>query len=219
MNQSENALKLVLFILLSIVAACAPKPHVGEKITRIETEKGVQLTQADNRYIMPSGKLGGSESALVSARATVDAVDHRDRKIMVRTQDGQLLTITVGPEVVNFAQIKPGDSVALDYFTAVTFEAREPTEEEKMIADKTVDLAARAPAGEKPAAAAIEGKVRILTVEAINRSKELVVLKDSQGVLTTVKAKYPENLSYIKEGDSIVVELAEAVAASIRPVS
>jgi hypothetical protein len=128
-----------------------------------------------------------------------------------------MVPLKVSPEVRNLPQVKKGDTVELDYFEAVEFEVRQPTQEERELAGLGVDLAARAARGEKPAALVAGERVDILTIESIDRRRELITLKGPEGYVT-VKAKYPQNLKVVKVGDTVVVRTSELFAARIQPL-
>ena len=67
--------------------------------------------------------------------------------------------------------------------------------------------------------ALVEQNTRIVTVESIDRSKDLLTVRSRSGDITTIKAKYPQNLSLLKTGDTIVVRIIEALAAAVVPLS
>jgi bifunctional DNA-binding transcriptional regulator/antitoxin component of YhaV-PrlF toxin-antitoxin module len=161
--------------------------------------------------------LAGEESALKKMTATVGDIHVASRTLTLKTADGRLVPLKVGKEVRNLANIKKGDIVELDYFEAIEFEVRAPTEEERQLAGIGVDLAARAAKGERPAALAAGERVDILVIESIDRKKELITLKGPQGFVT-VKAKYPQNLKVVKVGDTVVVRTSELLAARVKPI-
>jgi len=165
--------------------------------------------------VLPTGGLAGEESELKKMTATVDGVHLPSRIVTLKTNDGRMVPLKVGPEVRNLPQVKKGDTVELDYFEAVEFQVRQPTKEERELAGVGVDIAARAPKGDKPAALVAGERVDILTIESIDKKKELITLKGQEGYVT-VKAKYPQNLKVLKVGDTVVVKTSELFAARIQ---
>jgi hypothetical protein len=81
-----------------------------------------------------------------------------------------------------------------------------------------VDVAGRAPQGSKPAALVAGERVDILTIESIDKKKQLITLKSPEGYVT-VKAKYPQNLKVVKVGDTVVVKTSELFAARVKELS
>ena len=70
-----------------------------------------------------------SQESLVTATATVEAVDQTTRQVTLRDNaDGSSFTVTAGPEVRNLDQIAAGDQVQIDYYQALTVDmAGRPT--------------------------------------------------------------------------------------------
>ncbi len=209
---------LVITGLLCFVA-CTPKPKLGEETASVEVGDSASVTYTEDRRLLDNGKIAGGESILIKAQATVEQIDYVRRTAAIRTEDGRLTRLNVSKEVVNFNQIKPGDKVAVDYFVSVEFEDRKPTEEEIAMNNNAVQAMARAAKGQKPAIVGMEEGVRIVTVELIDKQKEFLIIKGTDGKLTTVKAKYPENLSYMKKGDQVVIKVTEAFAARVAPLN
>jgi len=166
---------------------------------------------------LPGGGLAGEESELKTMTAKVEGVDVKTRTLTLRTNDARLVPLKVGNEVRNLAQVDKGDTVELDYFEAVEFEVRQPTAEELELAGIGIDVAGRAAQGKKPAALVAGERVDILTIESIDKKKQLITLKSPEGYVT-VKAKYPQNLKVVKVGDTVVVKTSELFAARIKEV-
>lgn len=206
-------------IALSIaVSACSATPYTTDVVTESTTPSGLNVIQTSSRSVLPSGALAGEEAQLATMTAQVEAVNLPKRLATLKTQDGRMVSLKVGPEVKNLAQVKKGDTLELDYFESVEFEVRKPTPEELALAGIDVDVAAKAGRGEKPAAAIAAERIDVLVVESLDKKKELITLRGPQGGLVTVKAKYPQNMKVIKVGDTIVVKSSELVAASIKHV-
>jgi len=186
-------------------------------VSETTTPSGLNVIQTSSRSVLPTGGLAGEESALKKMTATVGDVHVASRTLTLKTNDGRLVPLKVGADVRNFGQIRKGDVVELDYFEAVEFEVRQPTEEERQLAGVGVDVAARAAKGERPAALAAGERVDILVIESIDRKKQLITLKGRQGFVT-VKAKYPQNLKVVKVGDTVVVRTSELFAARVKPL-
>ncbi len=57
--------------------------------------------------------------------AIVEDVDPQARHVLLRLPDGTLLTLKVGPEAKNLAQIKPGDDITAKYVEARLLDVNE----------------------------------------------------------------------------------------------
>jgi hypothetical protein len=62
--------------------------------------------------------------SLQSASATVESVESVTRLIALRTPQGERLWIVAGPEVRNFAQIRAGDTVTVNYYKAIAAQVK-----------------------------------------------------------------------------------------------
>ncbi len=208
-------LSIVSSILLTV--ACSPAPYTGTSVTQTTNESGVTLTRAETREILPSGGLAGSDSELRQLEVSVEKVNLKSRTIAIKTPDGKVSVLTVGPEVRNLAQVKAGDKVRVDYFQSVEFEVRKPTTTELAESDDTVALLGRAALGQRPAGLVAAGSTSVMTIAGIDKTNQTVTLNGSTGRIT-VKAKHPENLNYAKIGDTVVITVSELFAANVVPL-
>ena len=60
----------------------------------------------------------------VKVSATITAIDKATRDVTLKGQQGNLMTVTAGPEVKNFDKLKVGDQVDLQYIEALTLELK-----------------------------------------------------------------------------------------------
>jgi hypothetical protein len=201
----------------ALMACSGAKPHTGETVTQTEMGSGVTVTQLESRSMLSSGELAGTDAMVTKVVAKVAAVDVKSRLLTILTGDGRMVEMVAGPEVRNLAQVNPGDQVVLAIVESIDFEVREPTAEEKAMVNEAAVIAGRTPQGSSPGAFVSAGQTKILVVDSLNQDKGLVTFKDGDR-LFTVKAKYPQNLKTVKSGDTVVVTMSEAIAASIQPV-
>ena len=204
--------------LASLFGCAQPAAHVGEAVDQAQLASGVNVTTAENRYLQDNGKIAGEDSSLVEVTAKVTDINKAKRVITLKRPDGELVTLRASDEVRNFNQVKKGDNVSVRYYLSVAFEVRQPTKEELELADSTLDVATRARLGEKPGMGIASGTLRILSVASIDKSAGTITVSDSAGKVSTLKAKYPQNLSYVKAGDSVVVTLTEALATGVTEI-
>jgi hypothetical protein len=73
--------------------------------------------------------VGTAPGAAVAAQtlkitATITAIDKATRDVTLKGPEGNLVTVTAGPEVKNFGQLKVGDKVDLQYVEALTLELK-----------------------------------------------------------------------------------------------
>src|SRR5690348_3244965 len=76
-------------------------------------------------------KMSTEDEVLVSATATVQAVDVEKRELTLKGPLGNVETLTVDKSVKRLNEIKVGDEVTAKYYISVAAELREPTAAEK----------------------------------------------------------------------------------------
>jgi len=208
---------ITTFIIALALGACSATPYTGDVVTETKMPGGLNVIQTSSRSVLPNGALAGQEAELTQITATVEAINYKTRAVTLRTEADRLVSLTVSPEVQNLRQVKKGDKLTLDYFESVEFEVRQPTPEERKLAGIEVDTGASAVKGEKPAAVVAGQRIDILSVESIDRKKSLITLKGEDGYVT-VKRKYPQNIKFVKVGDTVVVKSSELFAARIKSI-
>ncbi len=200
-----------------LIAGCSATPYTGETIVESTTPQGLNVIQTSIRAKAPGSKLVGEESELQELSATVEAVNTKANTLKLKTADNRIVDLKVDPQTGSLKKVKVGDKLVLDFYEAVDFDVRKPTEKELAENGLVVDVAAVAKKGEKPAAVLATSRVDVLTIESIDQQKQLLTLRSGEGFVT-VKAKYPENLKVLKVGDTVVVTTSELFAARIKQV-
>jgi len=157
----------------------------------------------------------GTIAAAVSVSARVEAVNKATRELTLKGPKGNLETVTAGPDVRNFDQIKVGDMVVARYVEALTLTLMKDGKELRG-KDVATD-AARAKEGEKPAGI-IGRKVEVTAdVIAVDAKTQTLTLK---GPKQTVELRVPDanQFKLVKVGDQIHAVYTEALALSVEPV-
>jgi hypothetical protein len=158
-------------------------------------------------------KPGFVVGSLVSAKATVEAINAETREVTLKNEAGNTMVLVCGPEVQNFAQIKVGDVVNAEYGEAAVIVVKEA---EGTPANTQTGAVERAPLGEKPAAKAVKVTELQATVEEINYETRYVSLKGAEGrSLNFIASDEVKRLNEIKKGDQVVVRITQALAVSV----
>jgi hypothetical protein len=97
---------------------------------------------------------GGIVADSVSVTETVEAIDHHNRVLTLKDENGVLTDFKVSKEVRNLPQVKKGDQVVATYHKAIAYEVFKPGTATAGASDAMV--AKRAELGEKPAVAVKE---------------------------------------------------------------
>lgn len=153
-------------------------------------------------------------ATLITATATVDSVDMATRQVRLRADDGEVLSVTAGPEVRNLAQLEAGDVVEFNFFESVAVSMAEPGD----AGDQgTMVLAGRADEGERPGGFAIEATDLVVTLVSYDDRNFMATLRTEDGQTRRVTVP-PELRSFAAArapGSRVVISLTEAMAVSI----
>jgi hypothetical protein len=195
-------MKLLGIVVAMIVAgvstgALAQKPMTGETMTATAPGKGMAVNT-------------------VEVTAAVKAVDKAKRKVTLKAADGHEQTITAGPEVKNFNQIKVGDQVVVRYVEALTLELKKGGK--ALVARTDSEVAGGAMPGEKPAGG-VGRQVHVTAdVTAIDPATQTVTLRGPQRSVE-LKLHDPEQFKLVKVGDQVEATYTEALAISVEPTT
>jgi Cu/Ag efflux protein CusF len=154
----------------------------------------------------------GTVASAVSVSARVEAIDKAQRQLTLKGPKGNVQTVTAGPEVRNFDQIKVGDMVVARYVEALTLTLKKDGKELRGTSE-TQD-AARSKAGEKPAG--VVGRQVEVTADVIAADAKTQTLT-LKGPKQTVELRVPDPAQFklVKVGDQIQAVYTEALALSV----
>lgn len=157
-------------------------------------------------------------SETVEATATVEAIDHAAREVVLRDAQGRQMLVKVGPEVRNLAQVKKGDRVVVRLTEGFAAELVKPgTGVTGVQADTSV---ARAAPGERPAAG-VEQQIRTtVKVYDVDPYANTIEVTGPRGYNRRLKVRDPKAIAFIrglKKGDEVEVTFTEALAISVEP--
>jgi len=154
-----------------------------------------------------------AEAVVMTAEATVTAINHDTRDVTLQDSDGNTTEIVVGEEVKNLPQVEVGDVVTVEYMEAVTIEVMGPDGAEPAAAGAAA--MGTAEPGKKPAGAEVQELVVVAVIEAIDEENEQVTLKGPEGNSRTVKVRNPANLEKVAVGDKVMFTFTRALAISV----
>jgi len=149
---------------------------------------------------------------VVTATATVEAIDLEKRIVTLKRADGSVFDLIVGKEARNLPQVKVGDQVVTKYYQSILVQVTKPGAAEGTQVQETV---ARAKPGEKPGGVVAKQVTVNATVEKIDKKKMIATLKGPEGKVVDVKVRNPKNLENVNVGDQVVITYTEAVAISV----
>ncbi len=167
----------------------------------------------------PPAPTGAVISDTATVVATIESVDPQTREVVLVGQDGHRLLLKLGPEVRNFAQLRPGQRVQATYrqaFAAQIAPAGSSAPPELALA------AGRAAPGQLPAAS-VAGGVRVrVTITAVYWATNTVAFVGPRGIERSVYVGDPAMqapLRSLHPGSQVDLTYVEAVTVSVTPVA
>ena len=158
----------------------------------------------------------GAIAETVKVEATISAIDKATRAVTLKNAQGEELTVTAGPEVKNFAQMKVGDVVTVEYLRALALELRKGG---GLIVQRTEQAGgAAAKPGERPAGAVGRQVKVVADVVDLDPAKQTVKLKGPQRTVELHIAD-PEQFKRVAKGDQVEATFTEAVAIAVTPAA
>ena len=160
------------------------------------------------------GKAVIAETVKISA--TITGIDKATRDVTLKGPQGNELTVTAGPDVKNFDQLKVGDQVALQYVEALTLELKKGGGMAVAKTEKSDAVSAKK--GEAPGGAAGRQVTVVADVVALDPAKQIVTLK---GPKQTVNLKVPDPAQFknIAKGDQVQATYTQAMAVAVEPAA
>lgn len=155
------------------------------------------------------------QATSVSGTATITAIDPATRAITLRNDKGEEDTLTAGPAVKRFDELKVGQKVKVTYYESLVFQLRKPGETPD---PKSDDLAfARAKSG-LPAGAIASQQKRTVTVKSVDEKVPSITVTTDDGRVVTRTVQDRTKLANVKPGDKIDITYTQAMLVNIEPV-
>jgi hypothetical protein len=150
----------------------------------------------------------------VRATATITAIDKTTRDVTLKGPQGNLITVTAGPNVKNFDKLKVGDLVDLQYVEALTLELKKGGG--LVVGRSDVVGGAGAKPGTTPAGAIGRQVTIIADVVATDPAKQTITLKGPQQSVD-LRIPDPEQFKRVAKGDQVEAKFTQAFAVSVEP--
>lgn len=161
-----------------------------------------------------SGPGVAAAAQTMKVTATITAIDKATRDITLKGPQGDLVTVTAGPDVRNFDKLKVGDRVALQYVEALTLELKKGG---GLVVGRTEkgDVAS-AKKGERPAGAAGREVTIVADVVGVDPARQMVTLRGPNRSVD-LRIPDPEQFKRIAKGDQVEAKYMQAVAVAVEP--
>jgi hypothetical protein len=150
----------------------------------------------------------------VKVTATITAIDKATRDVTLKGPQGNLMTVTAGPDVKNFDKLKVGDSVDMQYVEALTLELKKGG---GMVVGRTEKAdKVGAQKGETPGGAVGRQVTVVADVVNVDPAKQVVTLKGPKQTVDLHIAD-PEQFKRIAKGDQVEAKYTQALAVAVDP--
>ncbi len=160
------------------------------------------------------GKVGMAQT--VKLTATITAIDATTRDVTLKGPQGNEVVVTAGPDVKNFAKMKVGDQVDVQYVEAVTLELKKGGGQ--VVARTEQNAAKGAKAGEQPAGIVGRQVTIVADVVDLDPVKQTVTLRGPKRTVT-LPVKDPEQFKRIAKGDQVEATFTQALAMAVEPAA
>jgi hypothetical protein len=147
--------------------------------------------------------------------ATVEAIDTQTREVVLSNGD-EIVTLKVGPEVHNLAQVHPGDKVRVSYGEQLAAQMAKPGSPPVTAAE----FAGRTKPGAKPGALAGRTMTARVKIVSVDKTANTVTFTGPAGHTQEVAVRDPGMQAFIAKlnpGDEVDVTYTEAIAINVTP--
>jgi Cu/Ag efflux protein CusF len=150
----------------------------------------------------------------VRLTATITAIDAATRTVTLKGPQGNEFSVVAGPDVRNFAQMKVGDKVDVQYLEALMIELRKGSTAPVSRTESAAVGAAKP--GALPAGMAGRQVTVTAEVVAVDPARQVVTLRGPQRTVE-VKVKDPAQFKLVAKGDRVEATYTQAVAIAVGP--
>lgn len=158
----------------------------------------------------------GGVAEVVKLTAAITAIDKASRDVTLKGPQGNEVTLTAGPEVKNFDQMKVGDQVNVEYVQALTLELKKGGG--LVVARTEQKGGAAAKPGDKPAGAAGRQVTIVADVIGTDPAKQTITLKGPKQTVD-MRIPDPEQFKRIAKGDQVEATYTQALAIAVTPAA
>ena len=150
-------------------------------------------------------------SQMKTETAVVEAIDAPTRTVTLKKPDGTYATITAGPDIKRFDEIKVGDKVNARYYENVVIRVKQPGESEVVSGVKgTTGSEQVLPGGTRAKQVTVTA-----TITAIDPNAPSITFTGPNGWAYSSKVQDTAALAKVKVGDKVDIVWTEAVLVSV----
>jgi hypothetical protein len=193
---------------IAVGASPATAPVLAQATTPAAKPKA---PEADKAKAPEAGKPKVQETAVVTLRGTVEAIDKEKQTVTLKGPKRSLTLQVRDPKKLD--AIKVGDPVVGKYYEALAIEVKKAGTATPGVTTQQATQTSKA--GETPAGAVGQQVTLTATIVAIDKAAHTVTIKGPEGNTETVKARDPKNLEGVKAGDLVELTYTRALAIAL----
>lgn len=153
---------------------------------------------------------GRTVTSSITGTAAITAIDQKTRSITLRSENGDEDTLTVGPAVTRFDQLKVGDTIKATYSESWVVQVRKPGATGHAAAvSLTANRLPQVPGGEIGATL-----TATVTVKAVDVNSGSITVAAADGRTRTRRLADKKNLEGIKAGDTLDITYTQSLLMS-----
>lgn len=198
--------KMLVFQIIAVMLA------VSLNLTACTTPSPPPPAFGSGAVAYAEGVPGGVMVNTMDMSARVTAIDTAKRKVTLLGPNGDKVTVKVGPEAVNFDQIRVGDLVNATVTEELVVYLDEASASP---ADGSAAMVALAPKGAQPGGLVAETTQVTAVVTAIDATRRMATLAFDDGSTKTFPVRDDIDLSQRKVGEKVIFLITEMVALSV----
>jgi Cu/Ag efflux protein CusF len=172
-------------------------------------------TATAEKVVRATGKPARLEAVSIQTTATVEKVDYKTRKLTLKSNEGKVVTLDVGPDVKRLDEVKQGDLLEVEYLESIAVSVQQPGDQSDT-PDGAYSVLVRNPT-QSPSGKLIDTETVSATVESVDLEKRVVELLRADGSKVKIAVSPDvQRLQEVKKGDTVAVKYTRSVALSVR---
>jgi Cu/Ag efflux protein CusF len=186
------------WIAMGPAIADDPTPNDTSKTDTMKNDKSMSMSRAERK----------------SMTANVVRVDTTKRHLVLQGEDGKEMTLQVPESVKRLDEIKPGDKIKVDYYSALGISLNKGGEAGG--AERTMTERNK---GKLPSGTIAHQESGTVEIVKIDKDKNQLTVKRPNGDMDTIDIKDPDlqsKLGDLKEGDKVQATYTEAAAITVQ---
>lgn len=215
MNYLSFGLKTYAFAgltgVLTLSSCASTAPPVGPPPSEIASS--YDSAPPPNASSSEAGVEGGAVVGTLELTARVEVIDNYARTATLQREDGSRFTVKVGPEAVNFDQVRVGDWVELTVTEELVVYLNVVGAPQN---DELSAMVALSPKGGKPGGLVADTVQITGTILAIDPANNTVTLQFEDGSSKTFPVSKAVDLSKRNVGEQVVFRFTKMMAISVK---